>query len=51
MIFGRKFPRLITLDELKVLPQLESLALVRKGNRLSVMPVSDDEWQAILSVR
>ncbi|OFE12568.1 EVE domain-containing protein [Pseudohongiella acticola] len=50
MIFGRKFPRLITLDELKVLPQLESLALVRKGNRLSVMPVSDDEWKTIVSL-
>lgn len=46
--FVRKLPRLIPLDELKALPGLESLPLVRKGNRLSVMPVSDSEWQVIL---
>jgi predicted RNA-binding protein with PUA-like domain len=27
---------------------LEDLPLVRKGNRLSVMPVSEEEWQIIL---
>jgi hypothetical protein len=26
-----------------------SLSLVQKGSRLSVMPVSDDEWEAILT--
>ncbi|MCG7198535.1 EVE domain-containing protein [Marinobacter pelagius] len=46
--FVRKLPRLIPLDELRALPDLESLPLVRKGNRLSVMPVSDPEWQVIL---
>ena len=41
-------PRLIPLVELKDLPGLENLPLVRKGSRLSVMPVSDQEWQIIL---
>ena len=50
MIFSQKLPRLIALDELKALPELEALALVRKGNRLSVMPVSEKEWQSILAV-
>lgn len=50
MQFVRKLPKLITLDRLKALPELADLALVRKGNRLSVMPVSDDEWQAILAL-
>ena len=44
----RKLPRLIPLSELKTLPGLEDLALLRKGSRLSVMPVSEEEWQLIL---
>lgn len=43
-----KLPRLIPLDELKTLAGLENLALVRKGSRLSVMPVSEAEWRIIL---
>ncbi|KAA1175912.1 EVE domain-containing protein [Marinobacter salinexigens] len=45
----RKLNQLMPLDQIKQLPGLESLPLVRRGNRLSVMPVSDDEWQIILS--
>ena len=44
----RKLPRLIPLQELKALPGLEQLPLVRRGSRLSVMPVSEEEWQIIL---
>ncbi|MFO1496413.1 MAG: EVE domain-containing protein [Lysobacterales bacterium] len=39
----------LTLEVLKSLPALAQFPLVRKGNRLSVMPVSADEWQCILS--
>lgn len=46
----RKLPRLIPLNELKQAPGLEALPLVRRGNRLSVMPVSEDEWQLILQL-
>ncbi|MBW4934319.1 EVE domain-containing protein [Marinobacter sp. F4206] len=49
MKFVRKLPRLIPLDEIKSLPGLEELPLVRKGSRLSVMPVSEDEWQIVLA--
>lgn len=49
MVFVAKLPRLIPLDELKSLSGLEDLALVKKGNRLSVMPVSDIEWKVIRS--
>lgn len=49
MVFVDKLSRLLSLDELKSLPGLEDLALVRKGSRLSVMPVSDAEWNLILS--
>jgi predicted RNA-binding protein with PUA-like domain len=48
MVFVRKLPRLIPLDELKGLPELDDLALVKKGSRLSVMPVSDTAWKAIV---
>lgn len=48
MAFERNLPRLIPLDELKSLPGLDNLPLVKKGSRLSVMPVSDEEWQIIL---
>jgi predicted RNA-binding protein with PUA-like domain len=48
--FERKLRRVIRLAELKIHPQLANLALVRKGNRLSVLPVSEAEWNFILSL-
>ena len=48
--FVRKLRRTITLQALKANPALEGLALVRKGNRLSVMPVSAEHWQQILEM-
>ena len=48
--YKRKLKRTITLAELKDKPQLQNLALVKKGNRLSVMPVSRSEWDYILSL-
>jgi predicted RNA-binding protein with PUA-like domain len=42
--------RVIPLSELKADPALADLPLVRKGNRLSVMPVSDADWRHILSL-
>lgn len=47
--FVRKTERLIPLHVLKAMPELAELPLVKKGNRLSIMPVSEQEWQAILS--
>jgi predicted RNA-binding protein with PUA-like domain len=48
--FERKLRRLIPLSELKTHPELANLPLLRKGNRLSVMPVSETEWDFILSL-
>jgi len=48
--YVRKLQRTIPLSELKNNPSLENMALVRKGNRLSVMPVSEQEWNAILDM-
>ena len=47
--FKRKLKRTISLNELKEMPGLEQMALVRHGNRLSIMPVSKQEWQTILA--
>lgn len=46
----RKFKRTITLQELKQHPKLEGMALLRKGNRLSVMPVEEDQWDYVLGL-
>ena len=46
----RKLKRTITLQELKQHPQLEGMALLRKGNRLSVMPVEKKHWNYILGL-
>lgn len=48
--FVRKLKRTITLAELKDRSELGGLALVRRGNRLSVMPVSETQWEFILSL-
>ena len=48
--FVRKLSRTIALSELKDRPELEGLALIRRGNRLSVMPVSEAHWEFILSL-
>ena len=48
--FGRKLSCTIALPELKACPELAGLPLVRRGNRLSVMPVAPDEWEFILSL-
>jgi predicted RNA-binding protein with PUA-like domain len=48
--FVRKLKRTIALTELKDRPELDGLALIRRGNRLSVMPVSEAQWEFILSL-
>jgi predicted RNA-binding protein with PUA-like domain len=48
--FVRKLKHLITLDELKKHPFLSDMPLLRKGNRLSVMPVSKEHWDYILEL-
>lgn len=46
--FVRKTQRVIPLSVLKAMPELSNMPLVKRGNRLSVMPVSEEEWPAIL---
>ncbi len=45
--FVEKFPRLISLDDLKQNPALHDMLVLRRGNRLSITPVTKSEWVAI----
>ncbi len=46
----RDLKREIPLDELKQYTELADMKLVQKGNRLSIMPVTKEEWDFILSI-
>ncbi|HEX7348837.1 MAG TPA: EVE domain-containing protein [Rhodanobacteraceae bacterium] len=48
--FERKLKHPIPLDAIKALAGLGDFALTRRGNRLSVLPVSDAQWQTILAL-
>ncbi|MGK0674376.1 MAG: EVE domain-containing protein [Halothiobacillaceae bacterium] len=48
--YVRHLKRAISLNELKGIEDLADMPLVRKGNRLSVMPVSEAHWNLILSL-
>jgi len=49
--FVEAFKRVIPLAQLKAQSALLELPLVQKGSRLSVMPVSAEEWAAVLALR
>jgi predicted RNA-binding protein with PUA-like domain len=46
----RKLARIITLEELRAQRALAQMQLLKRGNRLSVMPVSEREWRAVLAL-
>jgi predicted RNA-binding protein with PUA-like domain len=39
--------RLLSLDEIRAQPQLADMVILRRGNRLSVTPVTAAEWKSI----
>lgn len=45
-----KFKRVVTLAEMREIPGLAESQVLRKGQRLSVMPVTEDEWNIIHSL-
>ena len=48
--YKRKLKREITLQELKEQKKLENFRLNQRGNRLSVIPVTESEWNFILGL-
>jgi predicted RNA-binding protein with PUA-like domain len=51
--FVRRIEPVITLAELRAQASgaLRDMVILKRGNRLSVTPVSDAEWDAILAMR
>ena len=41
--------RLLPLAELRGAPELSTMQVLRRGNRLSITPVTPDEWAAVLT--
>ena len=48
--YKRKLKRVIPLSELKDRDELEGFALLARGNRLSVLPVTKPQWDFILGL-
>jgi len=42
--------RLLSLAEMKTSPALAGMQVLRRGNRLSITPVTPAEWQAVLAL-
>jgi predicted RNA-binding protein with PUA-like domain len=48
--FEKKFPRSLSLKELRKTNGLENMTLLKKGMRLSVQPVTKEEFDIIISL-
>lgn len=46
--FVEKFPRVVTLKEMKENPRLEEMLVVRRGQRLSIQPVERHHFEEVL---
>lgn len=45
--FVEKFTDVLPLSSIKAMPDITDIALVKKGARLSIMPVTASEWQRL----
>ncbi|MBU3023157.1 EVE domain-containing protein [Aestuariibacter sp. A3R04] len=45
--FVEKFDQVLSLQAIKAMSEITQLGVVKKGQRLSVMPVETDEWQLL----
>jgi predicted RNA-binding protein with PUA-like domain len=46
--FVRRFEQLLPLDDMRAMPELAGMPLLRRGQRLSVQPVEQRYWDAIM---
>jgi len=51
VVHVQTFSKVLSLGYLKQQAALEQLPLVHKGSRLSVMPVTAEQWAAVLALR
>jgi len=49
--FVEKFAQPISLSQMRAELKLQGFRLLDKGSRLSILPVSDNEWQTILKLK
>ncbi|MCK6620921.1 MAG: EVE domain-containing protein [Calditrichaceae bacterium] len=49
--YYREFSAPVSLPQLKEIPGLENMVLLRKGSRLSVQPVTEREWRIVTALR
>ena len=47
--YVEKLSRIISIAELRTTPGLEHMKILEKGNRLSITPVTEEEYQIIIS--
>jgi predicted RNA-binding protein with PUA-like domain len=45
--FVSKLPHIISIVELRNTPGLEAMKILEKGNRLSITPVTEEEWEIV----
>lgn len=48
--YKRKFKQVLSLSELREVPGLSDMMLLKKGSRLSIQPVTPEQWQIILDL-
>jgi predicted RNA-binding protein with PUA-like domain len=46
----RKKTRVLSLAEMRASPSIAGMQVLRRGNRLSITPVTPQEWQAVLTL-
>ncbi|MDO6692984.1 EVE domain-containing protein [Aliiglaciecola sp. 3_MG-2023] len=46
--FVKKFKHVLSLKSIKAMPQIQQIGLVKKGHRLSIMPVDPEEFAYLL---
>jgi predicted RNA-binding protein with PUA-like domain len=48
--FAKKFSSPVSINEIKTNPKLQKIHLIQRGNRLSVMPLTKDEFDVIVKM-
>ncbi|MCP3862157.1 MAG: EVE domain-containing protein [Aestuariibacter sp.] len=48
--FRKKFKQVLSLQAIKANPDITELGIVKKGHRLSIMPVTPHEWSLLIAM-
>ena len=48
--FQQRFPRIISLQEIRETPELQTMLVIRRGMRLSIQPVTKDNFEKVSSL-